>query len=73
MFRRNFVWRVDFDSCMIIAQRAFACGGAGLLGFVFFILLVAEKDSRYVEDKSDHLQVREVSCGQLLSVIFVQL
>ena len=37
--------------------RTFACGGAGLLGFVVFILLVAEQDSRYVEDKSDQIQV----------------
>jgi len=38
-------------------RRTFACGGAGLLGFVVFILLVAEQDSRYVEDKSDQIQV----------------
>lgn len=37
--------------------RTFACGGAGLLGFVVFLLLVAEQDSRYVEDKSDQIQV----------------
>lgn len=37
--------------------RTFACGGAGLVGFVVFILLVAEQDSRYVEDKSDQIQV----------------
>lgn len=38
--------------------RTFACGGAGLLGFVVLLLLVAEQDSRYVEDKSDQIQVR---------------
>lgn len=27
------------------------------MGFVFFLLLVAERDSRYVEDKSDQIQV----------------
>ncbi|CAM9397758.1 unnamed protein product [Hapterophycus canaliculatus] len=34
----------------------FACAGTGLLGFVILILLVAEQDSRYVEDKSDQIQ-----------------
>lgn len=40
-----------------VDQRAFACGGAGLLGFVVLLLFVAEQDSRYVQDKSDQLQV----------------
>lgn len=40
-----------------VDERAFACGGAGLLGFVVLLLFVAEQDSRYVQDKSDQLQV----------------
>lgn len=47
--------------------RAFSCGGAGLLGFVFLLLLVAEQDSRYVEDKSDQL---EVGAGVWYHVIY---
>ena len=42
---------------VVVGQRAFACGGAGLFGFVVLLLFVAEQDSRYVQDKSDQLQV----------------
>ncbi|CAM9889680.1 unnamed protein product [Pylaiella littoralis] len=34
----------------------FACGGMCLVGFVVILLLIAEQDSRYVEDKSDQIQ-----------------
>lgn len=45
-----------------VGLRTFACGGAGLLGFVVLLLLAAEQDSRYVEDKSDQVQVCKLLC-----------
>ncbi|CAN0262524.1 unnamed protein product [Ectocarpus sp. 6 AP-2014] len=52
----------------------FACGGAGLLGFVMFILLVAEQDSRYVEDKSDQIQdYDQTFYPRLITVLFMAL
>ncbi|CAM9800571.1 unnamed protein product [Choristocarpus tenellus] len=34
----------------------FSCGGTAVIGVVLLVLLTAERESRYVEDKSDQLQ-----------------
>ncbi|CAM9771072.1 unnamed protein product [Laminaria digitata] len=52
---------------------AFACGGAGLLGFVVLLLLVAEQDSRYVQDKSDQLQEYDQAFYPRLVIVLILL
>lgn len=52
-----------------VGSRTFACGGMCLVGFVVILLLIAEQDSRYVEDKSDQIQVCWVRVSSSIDVI----
>ncbi|CAM9652183.1 unnamed protein product [Sphacelaria rigidula] len=51
----------------------FACGGAGILGFVLLILVIAERESKYVEDTSNQIHEYDQTFYPRLALIFIMI